>query len=324
MAKKEEKELAVKENNAVSALTQVTDIFSKFRKTAVFKELADQVSNDTQVYGLAPRIVMDKGDAKKFIIDNGALDEAEVLVCTLVTYTKQNEYRQNPNEKAPTCSSVGGENGTLFGKCSTCKYAIFDQAANKKDCVSSYRLLVSILGTAELDKRGNIDILERVKDFKENPFELKVPSKSIAPFKEYLRSVAKTKPEHYEIEGKITPVEVLTVLTVGKEKAATGNVSVLQFDILGTLQDIMIDLTKGNETYIDPEAFAEFVARTFKYIEDPDLKFQPTEYREPVNFIPAKETTAAPKPAKEEKVEEAVIVDKGEVVENTTGEALPF
>lgn len=321
MAKKEEKDLAVKENAPIS-VNKVNDIFAKLRKSQSFQQLANQVSNDTKSYGLAPRITMDKGDGKKFIIDGGAIDEAEVLVGTIVTYTKQNEFRQNPNDTIPTCSSIGGENGTLYGKCATCKHGVFDTAANRRECASSFRTLVSVFGVAELDKRGNVESIDRIKDFKDHPFELKVPSKSIAPFREYLKSLAKTKPEHYEIEGKLTPVEVLTVFTVGKEKAATGNVSVLQFETYGTLQDLMTDLISGDEKFADAEAFANFIGRTFQYFDDKDLKFEQTEYREPVTFIPAKDATS--KPAKEEKVEEAVILDKGEVVENTTSEALPF
>lgn len=323
-----EKELAVKET-ATPVLAQFADMFTKFRKSESFKKMAEQVEADTKTFGIAPRITMSKDDSsKEFKIDNGTVDEAEILVGTIVTYTKQNEYRVNKDDRIPTCSSTGAENGTLYGKCASCKHGAFID--NHKDCVSSYRLLVSVLGAVDpdkVDKKGNIEVIERFKDFKKTPFEVKVPALSIAPFKEYLKELGKKKPKHYEIDGKLTPVEVLTVFSVGKAKTATGSTSVMQFEFYGTLQDLMQDIVAGKEESVSAEEFGEFVTRTFGYVDNPDLQFELTPYKEPVNYVAdvSKNEKAAPaKSEKKEEVEEAVIIEEEKATENESGKPLPF
>jgi len=112
------------------------------------KEMMEKVLKKTTKYKLYPTIAAQHGVKKpKFEVEGQ--DDQDTISGVVVQYETMREYREGKDDLAPTCSSVGGQYGTAFGKCSECQYGKWeecDDGKRRKECKDNVKLIIVAKG----------------------------------------------------------------------------------------------------------------------------------------------------------------------------------
>ncbi len=139
---------------------------------SALQNMFSKALDKTGGFNMFPTLSMQHGVKKPKFEFEGMDEQAEVF-CIIIQYETGREYREDRDEKRPTCSSVGGRYGTTFGRCSECDYGSWKEinGKNVKECKEHKKVLLVI---EESDK----------------VFEFKRPGTSLKNFSEYERHVA--------------------------------------------------------------------------------------------------------------------------------------
>lgn len=163
MAGKESKEIAK---------TGGVEIALSGKVESAMKTMFAKALRKTGGYNMFPSISMQHGIKKpKFEIEG--MDEQDTITATIIQYETGKEYREDKDEKRPTCSSVGGKYGTKFGKCGECRFGQWreENGKNVKECKEFKKVLMVIEGSDKV-------------------FEMKIPGTSLKAFNEFERDLA--------------------------------------------------------------------------------------------------------------------------------------
>lgn len=162
--------MAEKKTGKEIAKTEGTALSPKVEE-ALKKQFAKALDK-TGGFNMFPSISMQHG-IKKPGFEIEGMDEVKTFRGTIIEYTVDKQYREDKDEKRPTCSSTGGKYGVPLGKCSECSFGTWKQidGKNVKECK---------------DARKAIVVLED----SDKVFEMKIPGTSVRNFDDYEKHVA--------------------------------------------------------------------------------------------------------------------------------------
>lgn len=266
------KEVTVKKEAQLAPMDELKAMFAQFNQSAETQAMSEQIKADTikyQFFGEATPLGVSKDQQVIAFKDPKDGNPASTLIGTILKWDKNNEYRPDQESKIPLCSSKGGENGTLYGKCSECVLGTYREGI--KGCTKAYKILVAILGEPTLDRKGNILDIQRKEEFAEKAYEIGISRSSWSHLKEYLSSVRKEKPTT-QLGREPLPIDLLTIFRVSTDDVNGKKVNVLTFET----DSILVDDAFGG----DVEKM-EFLKRAMLLSKDPKYALEPTPYKAP-------------------------------------------
>lgn len=209
------------------ALAKTGEVVISGKVESAMKTMFAKALRKTGGYNMFPSISMQHGIKKpKFEIEG--MDDQDVITGTVIQFESGKEYREDRDEKRPTCSSIGGKYGTKFGKCADCRFGQWreENGKNVKDCKEFKKILMVIEGSDKV-------------------FEMKIPGTSLKAFNDFERELA--------TKEKVPYCSAVIELSLGTEVVAGRKPwSVLQFAFKSdarTDEEYFAKVAKGIEDY---------------------------------------------------------------------------